>query len=81
MQAHHYYRGLSYLPQGEQAAALAAHGDLYHEQKGCIAPRIFQGRMQLASLDCPGFGFAVLPEMSLRQSVEQWNFDSLGLAE
>ncbi len=79
--AHHYYRGLSYLPQDEQAAALAAHGDLYREQGNCVAPRILRGRMEIASLDCPGFGFAVLPRMSLRQPVERWNFDSLGLAE
>ena len=79
--AHHYYPGLSYLPEAEQWAALAAHGDFYHEQYGRIAPWIARGRMEIASLDCPGFGFAVLPEMALRQPADRWQFESLGLVE
>jgi L-alanine-DL-glutamate epimerase-like enolase superfamily enzyme len=79
--AHHYYPGLNYLPDVEQRAALAAHGDLYHEQQGRVAPRISQGRMQIASLNCPGSGFAALPDMALRQPADEWRFDSLGLKE
>ena len=78
---HHYHPGLSYLPEGERRSALAAHGDFYHEQHGRIAPRISRGRMEIASLECPGFGFAVLPQMSLRQPADQWRFESLDLAE
>ena len=37
--------------------------------------------MTIASLHCPGFGFAALPEMAFRQTPEQWRFESLGLAE
>jgi hypothetical protein len=79
--AQQYYPGLSYLPEAERTAALAAHGDLYHQQHGRIAPRISQGRMQIASLHCPGFGFAVLPDMSQRQPADEWRFESLGLVE
>ena len=79
--AHHYYPGLSYLPDVERRSALAAHGDLYHEHQGRIAPQISQGRMEISSLQCPGFGFAVLPDMSLRQTPDQWRFESLGLSE
>jgi hypothetical protein len=79
--AHQYYAGLNYLPEIEQRAALAAHGDLYHEQQGCITPRISAGRMEFASIHGPGFGFAVLPDMSARQSADQWHFESLGLTE
>jgi hypothetical protein len=79
--AHQYYPGLSYLPEAERCRALAAHADLYHYQHGRVAPWISQGRMEIASLHCPGFGFAVLPEMSLRQPADQWRFESLDLAE
>jgi hypothetical protein len=78
---HHYYPGLDYLPEVERRAALTAHADLYHQQQGRISPRISQGRMEIASLQCPGCGFAVLPNMSLRQPADQWQFESLGLAE
>ena len=79
--AHHYYPGLNYLPEAEREAALAVHPDLYHEQHGRLTPRIYQGRMEIASLDCPGFGFAALPDMSARQPADAWRFESLGLAE
>ncbi len=56
---HHYHRGLSYLPTEEQAAALAAHPDLYAEQHGIVAPKLRNGRFEIASLQCVGFGFEI----------------------
>lgn len=70
---HHYHRGLSYLPKQQQAAALAAHGDLYAEQHGIVAPRLIDGRLQIGSLQCEGFGFAVEPEMSEMQAPDEWS--------
>ncbi len=78
---HQYYPGLGHLPEVERRAALAVHGDFYHEHNGRIAPRIIGGQMEIASLDCPGFGFAVMPDMALRQPPDLWRFESLGLAE
>ncbi|HRX80973.1 MAG TPA: hypothetical protein P5307_18015, partial [Pirellulaceae bacterium] len=61
---HHYHRGLWYLPRQQQAAALAAHGDFYAEQHGVVAPQLVDGRFDIGSLQCEGFGFAVEPDMS-----------------
>ena len=74
---HHYHRGLSYLPARQQSAALAAHGDLYAEQHGVVAPRLADGRFEIGSLQCAGMGFAVEPDMSTMQSTDEWDFASL----
>lgn len=76
---HHYHLGLSYLPRRQQQAALEAHGDLYANQDGIISPRIVDGRFNIASLQCPGFGFAVEPDMESMATPESWSFESLGL--
>lgn len=78
---HHYHRGLSYLPEPQQAAALAAHGDFYSRQQGVVAPRLVDGQFQIGSLQCAGFGFAVEPDLSSMQSPAEWQFASLGLAD
>lgn len=76
---HHYHPGLSYLPEGERRAALAAHGDFYVEEHGLVGPNIREGRFDIGSLQCVGFGFAVEPDMSRMEPVEGWTFESLGL--
>ena len=76
---HHYHPGLSYLPKSQQQAALVAHGDFYHEYQGVIAPKLVEGRFEIGSLQCAGFGFAVEPEMESMQSPAAWDFGSLGL--
>ena len=77
---HHYHRGLSYLPEAEQKAALRAHGDFYAAQHGIVSPRIEAGLFELGSLQCVGFGFDVEPDMAARQSPDEWDFESLGLS-
>jgi hypothetical protein len=69
---HHYHPGLTYLPEQERREALRCHGDLYAEQHGRIAPHIVDGRFQIASLQCPGFGFAALPQLDEWQSAEEF---------
>jgi L-alanine-DL-glutamate epimerase-like enolase superfamily enzyme len=76
---HHYHPGLSYLPTAQQEAALAAHPDFYHRHAGAVRPRLVDGRFEIASLQCVGFGFAVEPDFSALQSSELWNYSSLGL--
>jgi len=78
---HHYHPGLSYLSPAEQQAALAAHGDFYARQHGRIAPQMSGGRFQIGSLHGPGFGFGALPDMEAMQSLDQWQYSSLGLEE
>ena len=76
---HHFQNGLSYLPAAQQQAAHAQHGDLYAEQHGIVAPKIDDGKFQIGSLQCPGFGFSVAPDLEAMQSPDQWQFASLGL--
>jgi len=80
---HHYHPGLSYLPEAEREAALTHHGDLYARQNGVISPRLVDGRFEIGSLQCEGFGFAVTPDMAFdgqtMQSPGEWEFASLGL--
>lgn len=75
---HHYHRGLSYLPETQRAAALAAHGDLYVSDAGLVRPRVVDGMFQIGSLQCEGFGFAVEPDLDAMQPVDQWDYASLG---
>lgn len=54
---HHYFRGLDHLPPAAQAAALAAHPDLYRPLGGGAALRIEDGRLRLGSaLAARGYG-------------------------
>ena len=69
---HHYHPGLSYLPEPEQRAALAAHPDFYAEQHGRISPTVRDGKFQIGSLQCVGFGFAALPDMDSMLPAESW---------
>jgi hypothetical protein len=57
---HHYHPGLTYLPEPDRCAALAAHPDFYTDDTGVPAPRITDGRFEIRSIvECAGFGFAV----------------------
>jgi hypothetical protein len=54
--AHHFIDGMSFAPEGEQRAFVAAHPDLYEKQTGKPARlRAVGGRLALGSLDVPGF--------------------------
>jgi hypothetical protein len=66
---HHYMNGMAARPSGEQRAFLAAHGDLYEATDGITRLRIREGRLAIASLDCPGFATAAEPEWtSMRET-------------
>ena len=76
---HHYHRGLSYLPTSEQQKALAAHGDFYTERQGVVGPRLNDGKFEIGSLQCIGFGFSIEPDFDSLQTPTEWEFASLGL--
>jgi len=59
---HHYVNGMAALPREEQQAFLDAHGDLYERSHGAVRLRIADGRIDLSSLDCPGFASAAMPD-------------------
>jgi hypothetical protein len=59
---HHYVDGMAALPRAEQQAFLAAHPDLYRDDRGTVRVAIRGGQMAIGSLDTPGLGSAVLPD-------------------
>lgn len=61
---HHFIDGFAGRPQAESEAFLAAHPDLYELHDGRVRLSIRAGRLALASLECPGFGSAVVPDLS-----------------
>jgi hypothetical protein len=78
---HHYHPGLSYLPPSQREAALAAHGDFYERINGIVTPCVREGKFQLGSLQCVGFGFAVLPDFGALVPAAEWRYESLGLPD
>jgi L-alanine-DL-glutamate epimerase-like enolase superfamily enzyme len=66
---HHYVRGLSALPAGEQAAWLAAHPDLYVRDGDLVRLRIEHGRVSIGSLAAPGFAVGAEPDWSSLREV------------
>jgi len=61
--AHHFIDGFAGRPQGEALAYLNAHPDLYHLQGGQPHLYLRGGELRLGSLDCPGFGSSVEPDL------------------
>lgn len=59
---HHYVNGMSGLPSGEQEAFLAAHPDLYEERHGAVRVKLRDGMLDIASLGCPGYASAAMPD-------------------
>jgi len=74
---HHYFNGLRHLPKGEAAAALAAHPGLYRQDGADIRLAIHGGELDLGTLQVPGMGFSVLPQMDKRIDPSDWTFDML----
>jgi len=66
---HHFIRGFGGRPDAEAPAFLAAHPDLYQRCAHEICLRIEEGRIALASLACPGFAAAALPDLSALQEM------------
>jgi hypothetical protein len=66
---HHYVRGLSALPPGEQRALLAAHPDLYVDDGGLVRLRITRGRLEVRSLNCEGFALGAEPDWAALREV------------
>ncbi|KYH24480.1 hypothetical protein HAPAU_34630 [Halalkalicoccus paucihalophilus] len=75
---HHYYRGLSFLPEDLQTRVLEAHDDLYRRHEdGFVTMAVEDGRFRFGSvIDAPfGRGFDLDP--SRFTPVEEWDVDSM----
>jgi hypothetical protein len=66
---HHYVNGMAALPQAEQQAFLAAHGDLYEHSHGATRLAIRNGRIAIGSLACTGFASAAMPVFGAMQPI------------
>lgn len=69
---HHYFHGLSHLPQYETESALHAHPDLYTQGQVGVHLDIQQGRLSLDSLTCIGFGYDCPIQVESRTPLSQW---------
>ncbi len=68
---HHFIDGFGDRPEAEAEAFLQAHPDLYHEQDGHVRLTIRAGRLALDSLECAGFGTAVVPHLETTASMRR----------
>ena len=68
---HHYVNGMAALPQHEQQAFLDAHPDLYERSDGAVRLAIREGRIALASLACPGYASAAMPDFAAHRPLRQ----------
>ncbi len=66
---HHYVNGMSGVPAAEQAAFLAAHGDMYHQADGVTRLRIKDGRIAIGSLQRIGFAHGAEPDFTAMHEV------------
>lgn len=63
---HHYFRGLSFLPEALQAQVLAAHPDLYRRhERGFVTLDVRAGRLKLRSVLAAPFGVGIAAEFTV----------------
>ena len=81
---HHYFAGLSMLPEDVQAQMLAAHADLYRPHTTANGRRfptlaVENGSVAVASVTAAPFGPAVDLDPSRFTPLAEWEYASLGL--
>jgi len=66
---HHYVNGMAALPAAEQAAFLGAHPDVYEQSHGAVRLKIRDGKINIASLACPGFASGAMPDFGAMAAI------------
>ena len=74
---HHYVRGLDHLSASERRGCRRRHEDLYREMGDSLVLDIRDGRIELGSLQLPGLGVGVAPDLDSMVPLEEWEFASL----
>ncbi len=69
---HHFNYGLCMVSDRERRLAEKYHGDMYRESKGELFLDIRQGMVEVASLQCPGFGIRFEPDWHTMQPMRRW---------
>ena len=77
---HHFIDGFAGRPDAEARAYLEAHPDLYRLSDGKPRLRIWDGRLNLESLDCKAFGSAVVPDLSTTAPMARAEWPPAGVA-
>jgi hypothetical protein len=73
---HHYFRGLSMLPDDVQSDVLASHGDLFRRHvRGFATVRIEGGRSHVGSVVDAPFGVTFPFDPSHFTPIGEWSFD------
>lgn len=66
---HHFGSATAGAPLTEMADFLDAHPGLYRAEEGRVTLRIEEGRLDLTSLNCPGFGARPRPEIGTLEAM------------
>jgi L-alanine-DL-glutamate epimerase-like enolase superfamily enzyme len=66
---HHFIDGFAGRPGSEAHAFLAAHPDLYRDDRGRVRLRIEDGLLSIGSLACPGFGIGAMPDFAAMEKM------------
>ena len=74
---HHYVRGLDHLSASERQGCRCRHRGLYHELGDSLVLDIRDGRIELDTLQLPGLGVGVAPDLDSMVPLEEWKFTSL----
>jgi len=69
---HHYVRGLDHCSNAEREQALQRHGDLYERIDGGAVLSVRGGRLKVGSLETPGYGVALAPDLDAMIPLETW---------
>ncbi len=79
---HHYFRGLSMLPDDVQRQVLRHHGDLYRRHPdGYPTLDVHDGYLDVGSVVDAPFGTAFLLDSKQLTPLDEWDFDTLGVSE
>ncbi|MDA1191762.1 MAG: mandelate racemase [Candidatus Poribacteria bacterium] len=76
---HHYLRGLAHLSDEEQSACLQIHANLYTVRDELPQLRVEDGRIQIGSLQTPGYALGVPIDYDSMIALDDWTFESLGV--
>jgi hypothetical protein len=74
---HHYVRGLDHLSDSERRGCRLRHEGLYRQRDDALVLDIRRGRIELGSLQLPGLGVGVDPDLDSMVPLEEWEFSSL----
>ena len=69
---HHFNYGLCMVSDRERQLAEQHHGDMYRKRGGELFLDINRGMVDVASLQCPGFGIRFEPDWDTMQPMREW---------